>query len=215
MMNKNIDLLLCAALFFCQSFCHAQSLQPHFYIGGLGGYGSTTWDGLVPSEENQNLAITISTPIRVREGGSVWGLFTGIEFSPYFAIEANYTHYPKATVTFDKTSLFCLDNNGLDHFSTKTETISLMGKVMLQIPRTKLRLYSSIGAARLHRQDMLMHDKLLSPTFGAGLNYSIADHWMGELAGNYIAGFGEPRLQPTDSYFPFLYSVTLRLAYLF
>ena len=69
----------------------AQDLPNHHlpYIGLIGGYGSTTWDGLVPSNRNQNIAMNMSTPIAVEEGGNVWGVLAGYEFSPHFAVEVN------------------------------------------------------------------------------------------------------------------------------
>ena len=60
------------------------------------GLGSTTWTGLVPESKNQNLAINISTPINAREGGSSLGALAGYEFTPYFALEANYMRFADA-----------------------------------------------------------------------------------------------------------------------
>lgn len=207
---------LCFISFSCTAGTTGTDVTRHpFYVGALGGFGSTTWKGLVPTQENQNMALILSTPIEVNEGGTVWGVFTGYEFSPNFSIEANYTHYPEAKVFFDSMSLFSFNNNGQLVFNTQTETVSLMGKIMLLIPNTSIRIYSSAGIADIHRDDILINQWLVTPTFGAGLNYRIMDHLMVELGGNYTAGFGESQLEPTSSYIPFLYSVSLRLAYLF
>ncbi|MBA2709047.1 MAG: outer membrane beta-barrel protein [Tatlockia sp.] len=186
-----------------------------FYFGLIGGYGSTTWEGLVPTKNNQNSALNLSTPIKVTEGGSVWGLLTGIEFLPAFAIEVNYLNYSDAKVVFDSTSLFSFEHNDLLTLNTKTETLSLMAKVMLPIANTAFRLYSSAGAAGIHRSDIVINDWRLSPTFGLGLNYRLSEHLMAELGGNYTAGYGESQLSPADSFYPFLYSVTARLAFRF
>jgi len=186
-----------------------------FYIGGFGGYGSTTWEGLVPTINNQNSAISISTPIEVKEGGGVWGVHTGYEFSPNFALEGSYTRYEDAEVNFDEMSIFTFDHDNLTQFVTRTETLSLMGKLMIFIPRTTLRAFSSLGVANVHRKDMLMNKWRVAPTFGGGFNYHFTEHFLGEINGNYTAGYGESQLNPTDTYFPFLYSVTLRLAYCF
>ena len=79
------------------------------------------------------------------------------------------------------------------------------------------RIYSSIRtqSANLHREDMIVNEWRVSPTFGVGFIYPITNHIIGELAGNYTAGFGESQLNPVDTYYPFLYSVTARLAYRF
>ncbi|CEK10338.1 outer membrane beta-barrel protein [Legionella hackeliae] len=213
-------LVLWGLLFFVSvsSFAHSNektNRRQHFYVGAMGGYGATTWEGLVPTEENQNLALSMSTPIKVREGGGVWGAFTGYEFNPFFAIELSYLDYPDATVSFDSMSLFSFLNDNRLSFKTKTETVDLKAKIMLVIPNTKIRAYSSVGVAGVHRDDMLVDDWRVSPAFGAGINYQLTEHWMGELGGNYTAGYGEAQLTPSDSYFPFLYSVVLRLAYFF
>jgi hypothetical protein len=215
--NKKILLLLLLPLTSTSLECQAKtSIDNSFYVGAIGGYGATTWEGLVPTSQNQNLAVSVSTPISVTEGGGVWGLFTGYEFTPYFALEASYMSYQTAEVFFDPaTSLFSYNHNGSTEFSTDTETVSLMGKIMLIIPKTKLRVFSSAGAARIHRVDILDDEWHLSPTFGIGVNCQLSSHFMAELGGNYTAGFGESQLNPADSYIPFLYSASLRLAYMF
>jgi hypothetical protein len=191
----------------------ADPLPRRLYVGGLGGYGSTTWQGLVPSKENINDAINMSTPIEVQEGGGVWGVIAGYELIPAFAIELSYMKYPDAMVTFDSASIFSFMNNDLTEFVSQTDTINVMGKVMFVIPHTNIRAYSSAGIASVHREDMLLDERRISPTFGVGLNYHLTENFMAELGGNYTAGFGESQLNPTNTYFPFLYSVSLRLAY--
>ncbi len=190
------------------------SLSPtSLYIGALGGAGTTTWYGLVPKIENQNLALGMSMPTEVQEGGSVWGAFAGYEFTRTFAIEMSYMRYPNATVTFDPMSLFSFLNNDLVTLTTKTEMVDLKAKLMVPLPRSNFRVFSSVGAAGVHRNDLLVNQWHISPAFSAGINYHMSDHLMGEIAGNYTAGFGEAQLNPSDSYVPFLYSIVFRLAY--
>lgn len=191
------------------------SAQHPFYIGITGGAGSTTWDGLVPAKRNQSVALSFSTPIKADEGGAVWGAFAGFELSPYFAIEGSYTKYPDATLTFDPTSLFTFENNERLGFTSETMTLSLMAKLMIFIPHTSTRLYSSIGVASLNRKDLLVDDWMLTPTFGIGLNHNFTPHIMGELGGNFTAGYGESHLNPALLYYPFLYAGFIRLAYRF
>jgi Outer membrane protein beta-barrel domain len=187
----------------------------HFYIGVTGGYGWTTWGGLVPSKNNQNLAISISTPKFVNEGGALWGGFAGYEFYPYFDLEFAYMRYPNDKITFDPSSIFSFDHDGLTDFITHTETFSLMVKIMLMIPKTCIKAYSSFGAAEVHRKDQINNHYRTSPTFGLGLDYNVTPHIMTELGANYVAGYGESELNPAQDYFPFLYSVFFRLAYRF
>lgn len=208
------------SLFFLPPIiCYATELKSQtkhpFYAGFMGGYGSTTWEGLVPEKKNQNDALMLSTPERVDEGGAIWGFLAGYEFSRAFALEANYMHYPETTITFSPLSIYSFNNAGLLDLNTKTDSISLMGKIMLTIPKSDVRIFSSAGIASLYRKDMIINDWRLTPTFGAGINYIFTEHIMGEIVGNYTAGFGESQLSPVDTYYPFLYSVTAHLAYRF
>jgi hypothetical protein len=190
------------------------SVDKHpLYLGVLGGYGSTTWQGLVPNKKNQNAALNMSTPISVKEGGGTWGVLLGYEFSPYFAFEANYMHYPDSTIYFDESSIFTFDHDGALSLTTKTDSINLIGKIMLVVPHTNFRIYSGAGLANIYRKDILVDDWRSSPIFSLGINYNFTNHLMGELVGNYTTGFGESILSPADSYFPFLYSITAHLAY--
>jgi hypothetical protein len=201
----------------------AGSSTPYpLYVGAIGGYGSTTWEGLVPSTSTraQSEVLNMATPIEVREGGGIWGFLLGYELNPYFAIEANYVKYQESEISFAYKeeyviSFFENDHPGQAKFTTNTETLSLMGKIMLFVPNTKLRVYSSAGLARLHRQDILLSDWRTTPTFGVGFNYPLSERVMGGIDGNYTAGYGESRVTPADTYYPFLYSFSVRLAYRF
>lgn len=198
------------------NFCQAKTLDPynrHFYIGGIAGYGSTTWNGLIANKENQNIAITVSTPIAVDEGGASLGLVAGYEFIPAFAIEASYIHYPDTTVFFSAVSIYSFDHDGKEKFETKTDSISLMGKILLPLPNSNFRLFSSAGIASLYRKDLILDDWRLTPTFGAGVNYNFTNRLFGEIAANYTAGFAESQISPVDSYYPFIYSVTARIGF--
>lgn len=213
-LNVSALVLLCSSSFLS----HAETpniFNRSVYAGAMFGFGSTTWEGLVPTKANQNLAINMSTPISVREGGRTWGFLAGYEFTRYFALEANYIRFADANIAFDEVSIFSFDHDGSRSFNTQTEAYSVMGKIMLVVPNTDLRVYSSAGIANLHRQDMIMDDWRITPTFGVGVNYHFTEQIMGEIGGNYVAGFGESQLNPTDTFYPFLYSVSFRLAYLF
>lgn len=203
--------------FTCVEAQKIDKTYPHhtFYIGAMGGYGSTTWSGLVPSAQNQNIALNLSTPIEVKEGGGVWGGLVGYEITPFFAVEANYMSYPTGSVFFDSSSLFSWNNNERTLLTTDTESLSLMAKIMLLIPNSQVRLFSSAGVADIHRKDLLIDQWRPGPAFGLGFNYRMTEHLMGEIAGHYAAGFGESQLDPSETFIPFLYSVSVRLAYFF
>lgn len=182
------------------------------YVGGVGGFGSTTWQGLVPQTTNQNQALSISTPIGVKEGGGVWGISAGYEFTPCFAIEANYMHFPDANIIFDPDSLFAFEQNGLTTLSTQTQTGSLNAKVMLILPRSNMRVFSSAGAASVIRKDQINETYRISPVFGFGVNLLVTDRVMAELGSNYTAGYGESEINPVNDFVPFLYSIFAKIA---
>lgn len=220
MNSKKYFLYSCLSFLFLQN-CFADSaldanFRYHFYAGLMGGYGTTTWSGLVPPKDKQGAAIDLSAPVKATEGGAVWGYFLGYEFFPYFALEAYYERFPNAKIDFDEFSLFSFEHNGRTSLNTHTETASLMAKLMVIIPHTNnMRAFSSFGAAGVHRYDSLFDNWRISPTFAAGFNYNITPHFMIEVGANYIAGFGQSELDPVQDYVPFLYSGFARLAYRF
>jgi opacity protein-like surface antigen len=116
---------------------------------------------------------------------------------------------------FDPLSLFTFDHNGSEGFSTKTEMAALSGKFMFLLPKSTVRAFSSVGAAGVHRDDVIANRWRLSPTFGVGLNYNLSPNVMVEAGINYTGGYGESELDPAEDYIPFLYSGFLRLAYRF
>ena len=183
-----------------------------FYFGGIFGFGATTWHQLIPTQENQNDAMAMSTPILVEEGGGTWGLMLGFEFHPQFAIELNYLNYPASHIYFDEFSIFSFEHDGTTLHS-ETESVNLMGKFMIPFYHDRFKVFSSLGAAILYRHDPVMDDSRLTPCFGAGINYRVNTQFLLEIAGNYTAGFGQSQLSPANGYFPFLYSITGRLAY--
>ncbi|PJD91518.1 MAG: hypothetical protein CK424_06840 [Legionella sp.] len=185
------------------------------YIGAMGGYGSTTWEGLVPEVINQNSALSFSTPIEVNEGGGVWGLVLGYEFTPCFALEANYMKFPDAKIIFDEDSLFAFDHDDITHLDTQTQTASLSAKVMLVIPKTTIRVFSSAGIASVFRNDNVNEMHRISPTFGFGVNFLVTDRVLVEIGTNYTAGYGESEINPVEDFVPFLYSIFGKVAFRF
>lgn len=215
-MLKIIRIFLAIATLLVSLYSYAASstdlFKYPFYFGLQGGYGSTTWGHLVPNDPT--ITMTLATPTSVSEGkGGAWGVFGGYEFIPEFALEGSYMHFQAARLYFDSMSIFTYNYNGITELTTRTETASLMGKFMLFIPHTTVRAFSSAGIATVHRYDVVKNIWRLSPSFSAGFNYNITDHWMTEISGNYTAGYGESEMDPAKDYVPFVYSVVLRLAY--
>lgn len=199
-------------LLLSNACANSNSLNP-FYIGLDSGVGSTSWDLLVPTNDKQNAAMSVSTPIRVREGGGVYGIFSGYEFTPYFALETSYKRFPKAQIMFDTFSIYAFEHEGCLVLNSNTYAINLLAKLMLKLPKTPLKLYSSFGIAGVHRSDEIRHQLRITPSFGVGFNLSISPHFFLELGSNYTAGYGVAELRPVNHFIPFLYSATLGLAY--
>ena len=183
------------------------------YLGITLGYGSTTWGSLI--DKNKHSAANVATPIKVHEGGFVYGFYAGYEFSPYFAIETHYTHYQTADVYFLKTSDYYILYK-IKEIRSKTEAYNINAKVMAPFFHTKLRVYADAGAATIHRSDKLARTNWhLGPTFGAGANYLVNSHFMIEAGFQYYTGWGKSQVDPVDNFIPFLYDAQLRLAYRF
>ena len=97
--------------------------------------------------------------------------------------------------------------------STHTESLSLLAKIMLTVPNTTIRVYSGAGIADVHRYDEINDSWRLTPMFGVGVNYNFTPHIMTELGINYTAGYAESELNPSQDYFPFLYSAFFVIGY--
>lgn len=215
--KKIMTLFLSVISYFYSIYCFADSnreenYKHRFYVAITGGYGSTTWGQLVP--ENESAAMSLSTPTSVSEGGAMWGIGGGYEFIPEFALEGTYLQFPSARLYFDPMSLFSF-NYDRTELTSHIETISLMAKIMIFIPHTSIRAFSSVGPTLEHRYDAIKDIWHVSPAFGAGFNYNISKDWMVEIGTNYVAGYGKAEIDPSENYVPFLYSVFARLAYRF
>lgn len=200
---------------FANEYNYNHMFSHPVYLGVLAGYGSTLWDGLVPPRSKQNEAVMISAPTEAQEGGGVWGFYAGYEIIPFFAIEANYIHYPNAKVCFAEDSLFAFMHETRTRFITKTEKVSLLGKFMILLPRDTMRAFAEVGAAGIHRSDEVKVRWRVGPTFGIGLSYNFTPHGLAEFGIDYTSGYGVSELDPANDYIPFLLSGSFRLAYRF
>lgn len=189
--------------------CASQD-SPSFYVGSTIGYGSTTWAELIDNDS------WVSTPIKVNEGGVDGGIFTGYEFGPHFAVEAQYLQFRKAQIFFNKDVSDYTQNDGVSQMTSRTRTYSLETKFMAPIFSSPIRGFATAGAAVTRRSDVLAHtDHRLSPVFGAGFNYDVTKHVMSEFGFQYYTGYGKSENDPVYDYIPFLYSIHFKLAYRF
>lgn len=190
-----------------------QPVENPWFVGGVLGYGSTTWRGLVPDTAKQNAALNLSTPIDAQEGGFTWGIVGGVEAFKNFHLQLDYMHYPRATIHFDPDSLYSINNNDSTEFSSETYTWSLQGKFLVPWRETNIKFFASGGAAWIARRDELLKEDTASPTFGLGINYTFTPHTMAEVAFSYTSGNGKSELNPAEDFIPFLYAVFARVYY--
>lgn len=224
---KTKKLLLLACSVYCVpvisfSAVNMVNVQPGatanhpFYAGLTIGYGTTTWSGLVASEDDDDIAMAVSTPTSVNEGGTIGGVFVGYEIFPSFAMEFSYTHYPNAKIYFDEMSLITYDYGGITELISQTNNYALVGKFLVPVPHTRsVRVFSSVGPSVTHRQDSVYNHWQLTPTFNFGFDIDVTEHIVAEVGANYTAGTAISEMNPAVDYIPFLYSGFGRLMWRF
>lgn len=191
------------------------TIKSPIYAGLTIGYGTTTWDGLV-GDPDEAFMMAISTPTSVNEGGTIGGAFVGYEIFPSFALEFAYTHYANARMYFDEYSLVTYNYDGIRTMVTRTNNYSLVGKFMVPVPHApRMRIFSSVGPAVTHRQDVVYNHWQLTPAFNFGLDIDLTQHVMIEVGANYTAGTAISELDPVKDYISFLYSGFARVAWRF
>lgn len=193
------------------NFDSATYTRNPLYIGGTIGYGNTNWGGLVdPNGETDGSDIT--TPISASDDGAVWGLFAGYEFSPHFALEGTFQHYPTSDIVFSQSSIYAPNPNSEYDFESETKAYTLITKFMVPILHTGIRVFGDMGPAYMYRTDVFADTGHWAATFGGGLNYDITPHLLAEVNFVYITGDGKATTQPVLAYMPFLYSANFGLA---
>lgn len=182
--------------------------QNPLYFGGTVGYGSTNWDALVDKHAETD-GSDISTPVSVTDKGAVWSVLAGYEFSPHFALQGNFQHYPEARIYFDEYSYYY----PIMEMKSHTDAWSLISKFMVPLWHTGFRAFADMGPAYVYRQDEMRDIGRWAATFGGGFNYDLTAHIMPEINFTYITGNGKSDTQPVKSYMPFLYSVNVGLVF--
>lgn len=203
-----------------------------FYIGGLLGYGSTDWSHIVASCDPNSTDtrceddVPDSVPTSAGDSGATVGLTMGYEIQPHFAFETSFIRYPTTRITFTNAyNNLPLDSgtpipapfdiNGNASFDSYTYVYDVIGKFMVGIMDTSIRAFADAGMAVTYRSDPLNTFSRVNPTFGVGLDYVFAEHWMVDGEFQYVAGYAKSNLTPATTYSPFLYSTNLVLAYRF
>jgi len=176
-----------------------------FYVGVQTGYGNTDWARLVSQDD---LSAT-ATPVTATGDGVTYGLLAGYQVVPRIAIEAEYLHFADSHLTFMTPNVY-----NVTDVTSKTNYYALITKVFV-LTNSDFRLYGDIGAARVTSASELADNTHTGLTFGFGADYSISEHWLGIFSFEYTPGTAVAAENASAQYVPYLYSLTLGMAYRF
>jgi Outer membrane protein beta-barrel domain len=205
-LTKIILLSICP-IFFC--FADEPTFSQHFfYVGGMTGYANVDWSSVVASDTLTTL--NGSNPNSADGTGVLFGADAGYQFSPHFAIEAEYIKLPN-------TQLIFLGNmyNGQVSVTSHMYFGAVTLKVIAPLPSSKFSLFADAGPAYQYRVDSIASIGTWAPTFGSGLLYRINGHWQAEGAFQYAPGTGKSISDPMTAYIPEIYAGTFKIDYIF
>ena len=227
MSKKHTSPIICVVslimLLLSASSTYSSSI-PDYFIGVSSGFGSTTWSQIVtppnhPKDpSSQYNPAVLSAPIGAKEGGMVWRLITGKMLLKNFSIQAEYTHFPKATFTIDAFSLYpqFKGKTTPTHVGTKTDSIDLIAKYIVTDPWMKtVDTFADIGVSYTRRRDMLDRGGSFGAEFGLGIDYELNLKYVITADIQVNTGFGKSELLPADDYVPFVYSAQMGITHYF
>lgn len=193
---------------------YANATSAPFYIGTSLGYGSTDWDMLVTQKDSP---ASLSSPIGADDDGFVWGFLMGYYLCSNFALETDYMHFAKATITFENPNVYWPDQfTGTTTITSNTSAVNLMGKFIIpSYLLTQLNLFANAGLALIIRNDVLAKKTHPGGIFGVGAIYTFAHHIMSQIAFQFYTGYGRSEVKPAVDYIPFLWQIHFVLAYRF
>ena len=203
---RRLFLLISIALSMITNSALAESVDHPFYFGVQGGYGNTDWARLVSQDD---LSAT-ATPSTATGDGFAYGLLTGYQITPRIALEADYLRFPDSDLTFVTPNIY-----GISSMTSETEYYSVIAKLFL-LTNSDFRIFGDMGWGYVRRSDDMVGSISNSGlTFGLGADYSISEHWLGIFSFEYTPGTGVAAEDASALYVPYLYSLTLGLAYRF
>jgi len=184
----------------------AKTVAYPVYFGVQGGYGNTDWARLVSQDD---LSAT-ATPSTATGDGFAYGLLTGYQLTPQIAFEANYLKFPDSDLTFITPNIY-----GISSMTSETKYYSVIAKLFV-LTNSDFRIFGDIGWGYVRRSDEMVGVISNSGlTVGLGADYSISEHWLGLFSFEDTPGTGVAAEDASALYVPYLYSLTLGLAYRF
>lgn len=182
--------------------------QKFFYIGLIGGYADIDWGAVVA----QDPATYASNPAQAEGNGALFGGDIGYQFGPHFALEFEYIQLPDSYLTYNPVALITY---GVRSTDVKMNFAALTLKLMAPISDTRFSLFADAGAAYQSLSDEIADTSTFAPTFGAGFNYRINEHFFADMSFQYATGYGESISLPMTDYIPEVYIYTFGINYIF
>lgn len=198
-MFKHLLLLL---IFFFSAAVFAGVDHP-FYVGIQGGYGNTDWARLISQDD----ASATATPEEATGDGFAYGGLVGYQFAERLAIEADYLRFPDSDLTFLTPNIY-----NVTSLTSKTQYFSIIAKIFV-LTNSDFRIFGDMGWGKVLREDEMADISNAGVTFGVGADYSISEHWLALFSFEYTPGTGVAAENASALYVPYVYSMTLGLAY--
>lgn len=182
--------------------------RPFLYFGPSIGYGSTNWQLLVATDD----LAQFSAPSAAKDNGGVVGGVLGFQFTPQFALEADYMHFSDSFITFHAWSIYCPDCDNDFTIRSHTSALSLFGK--FTIPFAKyFAAFANAGVEITFRKDSLANKTNPGGVFGIGLEYFFSKYVLTQLAFQFYTGYGKSESKPAVDFIPFLWQIHAIIAY--
>jgi opacity protein-like surface antigen len=180
-----------------------------YYVGILGGYGSTNWSKLATTDENLQLAL----PSGATDSGATWGVVAGDNINENFGAEFRYQKFADSKISFSGINEYSPDFEPFT-MTSHTESYMLLGK--LRVPLNKsFEIYSLMGAGMTYRKDQLNSLHSIGAAIGAGAELSVTTHWHNSLEFYLVTGNATINIEPALYYQPFLTSFVDKVSYYF
>ena len=202
MLKRFRKLKLVVLIFFLTGVVYAKGAV---YFGVSTGYASTDWSML---KSKDVYPVNMSSPIAVRDYGTVATIEGGYWLTKQFAVQASCSLYPDSHITIGPNSFYWPDRNTATTFTSKTRSYALLGQFNVPLNR-RYAGYASIGIEDVHRHDVLAKIDHVGAIFGAGITADMDKNTQFKINFDYYTGYGKADMYPVKYYVPFIYKLTI------
>lgn len=202
---------LCLSLLLLSGLAEGSTLfHQGWYLGLLGGYGSTNWNKIGTSDTT----LQTSLPSGSNDTGLTLGAFIGYDIGRHFGVEFRYQHFSNSKISFGQYNEYAPPPYDAFTMTSQTQSIMLLGKLRAQLFR-KWELYSIMGGAFTLRKDQLGDPNGFGGIFGGGTAIHFSKYWQSSLEFYFVTGDATIDLEPARNYLPFLTALSFKISYLF